>query len=167
MNQMRILVVEDEPGVSKALCRVLNSPDGGGYYTEQCDSGEVALKRLRESHFDLLITDLRMPGMNGIELMKQALRVSPSTRSLLMTAYGTPEVRAETEQIAAGYISKPFGLQAFLKAVQATLLTRPPSRCSPILIRKRGCEKSRSGARRCGLTWAHRMFWCSTMPGSF
>jgi len=128
---MRILVVEDESRVGEALCRVLSLPQGGGHEVDYCSSGEAALSRLQEAQPDLLITDLRMSGMSGLELLERVHQISPRTRSLLITAFGSPEVEAQVLRLANGYLSKPFSLQSFLQAVEQVLNAPPPSSRPP------------------------------------
>ncbi len=125
MKPARVLIVEDEPSVAETLSSVLSLPEGGGYYTESCDSGETALERLRTTHFDLLVTDLRMPGMSGLTLMQEVNRISPTTRTILITAYGSPEIQAAVESLAAGFIAKPFSMQMFVQIVRQALMTQP------------------------------------------
>jgi CheY-like chemotaxis protein len=71
-QRAHILIIEDSLGVARALNRTLSLPQGGGYWVETCESGEAALERLRRARFDLLITDLRLPGMNGLALLEHA-----------------------------------------------------------------------------------------------
>ncbi len=125
MNWERILIVDDEPQVAQSLARVLSLPEGGGYQVKSCNSGESALDYVREESFDLLITDLRMPGLGGLELLQQLRQISPTTRSILITAYGSPEVERQAKSIADAYIPKPFSMKAFVQTVRQTLLLKP------------------------------------------
>ncbi len=121
MKHTRILVVDDEPLLVRSLARVLSMPQAGAYEVETCDSGESALEQLRQGTFDLLVTDLRMPGLGGLELLQRAHQISPTTRSILMTAYGSPEVEQCVKILADVYISKPFSMQALVQTVRQTL----------------------------------------------
>lgn len=126
MAQERILIVEDEPLVAQTLCRALSLPEGGGNYVESCDSGEAALERVRAAHFDLIITDLHMPGMSGLELLEQVRRLSATTRSILITAFGSPDVEQHAYQLAAAaYLTKPFSMQQFVETVRHALSIDP------------------------------------------
>lgn len=108
-------------GVARALNRALSLPQGGDYRVETCDSGEAALERLRETHFDLLISDLRLPGMDGLELLECARRIRPETRSVLITAFGSPQVEERARQLAQAYLPKPFRLHDMIRIVQRVL----------------------------------------------
>lgn len=121
MKQQRILIVEDERPLALTLRRALSTPDGGGHAVECCENGEAALVRCQEVPFDLIITDLRMPGMNGLELLEHVRMISPGTRSILITAFGTPEVEDRARRLADAYLPKPFELRAFIETVQHTL----------------------------------------------
>ena len=69
-----ILIVEDSFGIAQALQRSLSLYRDGIYRVEACSTGEAALKRLHETAFDLLITDLRLPGFDGLSLIQRKLR---------------------------------------------------------------------------------------------
>ncbi len=126
MTQRRVLVVEDEPSVAQTLCQVLALPQGGEHYVESCNSGDAALGRLRQAHFDLLVTDLRMPDMTGLDLLEQVRHVSPTTRGILITAFGSPEIEQRAYQLAvAAYLTKPFSLRQFIETVRYALNLAP------------------------------------------
>ncbi len=126
MTQGRVLVVEDEPRVAQTLCQVLALPEGGGNQVDSSSSGDAALERLRQEHYDLLITDLRMPGMSGLDLLEQVRRVSPATRSILITAFGSPEIERRAAELAvAAYLTKPFSLRQFVETVHYALNLAP------------------------------------------
>ena len=128
-----ILIVEDERPVADALSRVLRMPQSGGYRVASCESGMAALAALQAERYDLMITDLRMPGMNGIELIERARQISPSTRSILITAFGTTEIEARARNLANAYLPKPFSFQDFLRAVK-TALTAPPVPLRSVMV---------------------------------
>lgn len=122
MKQDRILIVEDEVRVAQALARALSMPEGGGYFVETCDSGEDALSLLRGTDFDLLITDFRMTGMNGLELIARCRESSPAIRSILITAFGSEEVEDKAYELEVdGYLAKPFSIRKLVRAVQVAV----------------------------------------------
>ncbi len=115
----RILIVEDESRVAQALSRALSLPEGGGFHVEACGTGEEALTRLRKEYFDLLITDLRMPGMNGFELLRKSRGVSPGISSILITAYGSSYVEEKATELGVdAYLPKPFSMKSLVETVQ-------------------------------------------------
>lgn len=119
-----ILIVEDSFGIAQALQRSLSLYRDGIYQVESCNSGEAALKRLHETAYDLLITDLRLPGFDGLGLIQRAYQVRPGLRSLLITAYGSPEVEDQARQLVDAYLPKPFRLADLLDLVE-NLLAKP------------------------------------------
>lgn len=128
MSHEKILIVEDETRVAQALSRALSLPEGGEHDVETCDSGEAALEKIRLVGYDLVITDLRMSGMTGLELLEQIRFVSPSTRSILITAFGTSQVEERARQIANAYLPKPFSMKNFVQTVSQTLIAAPVPR---------------------------------------
>ncbi|NIM13951.1 MAG: response regulator [Candidatus Aminicenantes bacterium] len=101
-----ILVVDDEDIVRESLCEWLSSV---GYNVITASSGEEALLIIREKKIKIMLTDLVMPGMKGIELMKRAKKIVPTISTVIITAYGT--IRTAITAIREGaydFIEKPF-----------------------------------------------------------
>lgn len=131
----RLLLVEDSLGIARALSRALGLHHDGIYQVEVCQSAEAALKRLHEAPFDLLISDLRLPGMDGLELLTRAQRVSPETRRVLITAYGGPEIEAKVSALAGTYLPKPFRLSDVIRLIERLLQApAPPSPTQATLL---------------------------------
>jgi hydroxymethylpyrimidine pyrophosphatase-like HAD family hydrolase/ActR/RegA family two-component response regulator len=116
-----ILLVEDNLGVARALAQGLSLSEDGNYRVDVCDSGEEALTRLVESPYDLLISDLRLPGLDGLDLLARARQMRPGIRTILITAYGSPEVEARSREVATLYLPKPFHLREVLSHVERVL----------------------------------------------
>lgn len=121
MGTKRILIVEDELSVAQALQRALNLPRGGSYAVESCASAEAALERLGQEHFDLVISDLRLPGISGLELIERAHQLSPGIHSVLITAFGSPQVEARARLLTDAYLPKPFRLRDMVRIVGCIL----------------------------------------------
>jgi len=117
----RILIVDDEPKVGYFLKESLESL-GRGYDVQRVESGEAALDEISRRPFELLVTDLRMPGISGLDLLHRVGNISPATRTILITAYGSDEVETECRRLnAARYFTKPFSIDAFTAAVEDVL----------------------------------------------
>lgn len=117
----RILIVDDEKKVAFFLQESLEGL-GGNYQVVSVETGEQALKEIGRGPFDLVVTDLRMPGINGLELIERLRRVSPATPIILITAYGSDEVEAEARRLRAyRYFAKPFHIEDFTQTVQEAL----------------------------------------------
>jgi hypothetical protein len=113
----RILVVDDEPGVRSVVCRML---ERAGFEAVQTDSGAAALAALERADvpFDLLLTDLVMPGMHGRELIARVRRARPAMPVVCMTGYAGDPDAAEVRTLEAGAIlTKPFSVEALLRAL--------------------------------------------------
>lgn len=111
IKHLRILVVDDDPEIPELLGGYLESM---GYAVRTCASGDEAMAALRESKYDLLISDINMSGMNGFELLRETRTAFPRIGIILMTAYDDAHPIQEAMQAGAdGYISKPFSLRKF------------------------------------------------------
>jgi len=117
----RILIVDDEESVVFFLGENL-AELGPGYKIETARSGEEALIRIAKQPFDLVITDLRMPGVDGLELLQTLHATQPDTRLILMTAYGSDQVEAEARRLKVyRYITKPFKIEDLVDAARQAL----------------------------------------------
>jgi len=106
MAAEKVLIVDDEEGMRRLLGRVLSRE---GYETTTVGSGAEALQQLGSDQFDLVITDIQMPGMNGLELLREIKAFDPSLPIIVITAYGTVENAVEALRAGAyHYITKPF-----------------------------------------------------------
>jgi hypothetical protein len=118
----KILIVDDEVAQMKALCNTLKDH---GYETTGFSSAGAALKELDRTGFDLLLSDLMMPEMNGIELLQAALKKSPDLVGIIMTGEGTIATAvAAMKSGALDFILKPFKLSAILPVLDRALAMR-------------------------------------------
>jgi CheY-like chemotaxis protein len=119
--ETKILIVEDEPGVRDFVKRGLLSV---GYDVLAVEDGEQALEQLRKTPFHLMVTDIVMPGLDGIALALKAAKEQPDLRILLMTGYATERQRAHNlESLVHTVLAKPFSLKALITAVEEALLS--------------------------------------------
>jgi len=101
-----VLVVDDEAGIRESMSILFRR---AGYQVKAVECGEGAVAALEREPFDLVITDLRLTGMSGIEVLQQVKKISPETEVVVMTAYGTIEGAVEAiKKGAYDYITKPF-----------------------------------------------------------
>ncbi|KRC11132.1 hypothetical protein ASE11_19845 [Hydrogenophaga sp. Root209] len=115
----RLLVVDDEAPQQRALCEILVDQ---GYEVVGCTDPQVALNKLDQSTFELLLTDLQMPGMDGIELTRRAQAVAPDMVIVLMTAHGSiGSVVDAMKNGAIDYVQKPFRISGIVPAVERAL----------------------------------------------
>jgi signal transduction histidine kinase len=115
MNEGRLLIVDDETPQMRALCDTLSLE---GYVTQGFDSPQAALAALRPGEFDLLLTDLQMPQMDGIALIAAARQVDPDIGAIVMTGHGTIDTAVLAMRNGAlDYILKPFRLNVVLPVI--------------------------------------------------
>ena len=131
-----ILVVDDEKSMLEFLGYML---DKEGYRVTSTDKGKQALEWISEqSDFDLVISDLRMPDLDGLELLRATRQVDPETPFIFMTAYASSETAIESLKLGAfDYITKPFQVEEFKNLVRNALLARTLKRKVEVLERER------------------------------
>jgi two-component system response regulator HydG len=118
----RVLVVDDDDSNRVTMERILKRE---GYEVLHAASGKEALEILRDAPVDLVLTDLKMPGMSGIDLLKASRMVEPDVEVLVMTAYGTVETAVEAmKEGAYDFVSKPLKRMELLASVRKALEKR-------------------------------------------
>jgi DNA-binding NtrC family response regulator len=121
-GQKHLLIVDDENALREAIAERLADH---GFVVEQASSGELALERLAEFAFDILITDLRLPGIDGRKVVEAALERYPEIIPIVITGFGTVKDAVEAiKQGAADFITKPFQFDALLHVVRSALEQR-------------------------------------------
>lgn len=118
-RSLRIVVVDDQIAHLKALCDTL---EWNNYDTVCCTNGEAALARIREDSFDLLLTDLAMPGIDGLALIEAARAVDPYIACIIMTGAGTVDTAVKAMKIGAlDYIIKPFKAAVLIPVLERAI----------------------------------------------
>ena len=112
-----VLLVEDSSPARRNIATFL---ERAGYQVSQADTGEEAVRLIKASGtFDVVVSDLRMPGMiNGLDVLSFQNRIAPHAGSILMTAFGSDQIRNQTGQLGAGYMEKPINLNSLLLEIE-------------------------------------------------
>jgi two-component system cell cycle response regulator CpdR len=113
-SPIRILLAEDEEAMRTYLARAL---ENAGYQVAAVDRGTAAVPLLESERFDLLLSDIVMPEMDGIELAQRCNEVSPSTKVMFITGFAAVTLKASREQPRAKVLSKPFHLKDLVMEV--------------------------------------------------
>lgn len=113
---MKILIVDDDSIVIQSCCRILEAE---GIELHTASTVEMGEKTLAENNYDLMLTDIKMPGKDGFEMIQRAKKVRPDMPVLIMTGYLTSETVEHSHRFGVNnYIAKPFTPEELLAAVQ-------------------------------------------------
>jgi DNA-binding NtrC family response regulator len=116
----KILIVDDEPDMLKLLSMTIQRKTP--YQVSVTNNPLEALELAKKGGFDLVITDLKMPGLDGIELLRAVKSLNPDTPVIMMTAYGTVESASEAmEKGGFDFITKPFRIEHILFAIERAM----------------------------------------------
>src|SRR6266852_1908266 len=123
-----VLLLEDDASLAANLCDVLKEDD---FKVTVCNRGDDGLRRASTDEWDVVLTDLRLPGLGGLDLVRQLHDTQPHLPVVLMTAHGTIETAIEATKLGAyDYLQKPFEMVALISvlhsAVDAGRLMREP-----------------------------------------
>jgi putative nucleotidyltransferase with HDIG domain len=114
MDNGKILIVDDDPLIRDALTDILS--DVGGYKTEAADNGYEGIRKIKDSVYDIVFTDLTMPRVNGIDLLKEAKKIDPSVPVVIVTGFSTIEnAVAAMKEGAYDFITKPFKISKVIE----------------------------------------------------
>jgi DNA-binding response OmpR family regulator/NADH:ubiquinone oxidoreductase subunit E len=121
-GQPQVLLMEDEPSVAEGLKMILAEE---GYGVDLATTGQSALDTLRQKDFDLLVADLRLPDMDGMEVIKRVKEKRPETEVIVITGYATIPSAAEAMRTGVvDYLPKPFTEEQFMATVQIAMKER-------------------------------------------
>src|ERR1700687_3625990 len=116
----QVLLVDDDPAVGKALAAILGQ---AGLIAQHVGSASLALEALREKPFDAVVTDLKMPGMDGMQLLRQVSAQWPEVPVVMINADGTIPAAVEAMKAgAADFVLKPFDREEILYAIRKALI---------------------------------------------
>ena len=121
MDALNILLVDDDQNLAITLSHGLRKAMGKAISVIFCSSGSEAFEMLGTQRFDAVISDLHMPGMSGLELLKKIRQDHDEMSFVLITAYGTDMLEDEMHQLGIGYITKPFEMPFLLKSIDGLI----------------------------------------------
>lgn len=120
----KILIVDDQNGIRVLLMEVFGSE---GYRTYQASNGKLALDIVKTEAPDLVLLDMKIPGMDGLDILKHIKKINPAIKVIMMTAYGELDmIREATELGALMHFTKPFDIDEMRIAVSNQLRSPAP-----------------------------------------
>jgi two-component system, NtrC family, response regulator HydG len=130
----RILVIDDDEGVRESMRRMLR---GAGYAVEMAETGEAGLALARGNAFDVILSDMRMPGMSGIEVLQKLREQRVDSAFIIMTGFGTVDTAVEAMKLGAvDFVQKPFFREELLMRVRSAAERRQLARQVDLLQRE-------------------------------
>src|ERR671913_211350 len=118
----RILIADDHDSLRRGLAQALAE---AGHDLEEAINGNVALEKLHESYFDVIVSDLKMGGSTGLDVLKTARALHPTTAVILMTAFGSVSTAVEAMKSGAfDYVQKPFEIEEMEVKIEKALDVR-------------------------------------------
>ena len=130
----RVLVIDDDPGVRESMARMLRQ---AGYAVQVADSGEQGLVQARGGGFDVIISDMRMPGLSGLDVLRTLREARVDASFIVMTGFGTVDSAVEAMKLGAlDFVQKPFFRDELLMRVKAAAERRQLARQVDLLQRQ-------------------------------
>lgn len=115
MDKKKVLIVDDQNGIRVLLVEVFSNE---GYETFQASNGKLALDIVRKESPDLLLLDMKIPGMDGLDILKHVKQINSDIKVIMMTAYGELDMIKEATQLGAlMHFTKPFDIDELRQAV--------------------------------------------------
>ena len=119
MDKSKVLIVDDQNGIRILLMEVFSSE---GYETYQAANGKIALDIVKRNVPDLVLLDMKIPGMDGLEILKHIKQINPDIKVIMMTAYGELDMIKEATDLGAlMHFTKPFDIDEMRIAVNMQL----------------------------------------------
>ncbi|MBI2959613.1 MAG: response regulator transcription factor [Betaproteobacteria bacterium] len=129
---MRVLIVEDDKALADGLTRTLRD---SGYAVDNAGNGELALRACSEEHYDLIVLDISLPGIDGFEVLRQLRRMRQTGSILILTARDAEADRVHGLDLGADdYVTKPFSLREFEARVRALIRRGQAIRSSKLRV---------------------------------
>jgi DNA-binding NtrC family response regulator len=128
-TQIHVLIVDDDPSILEVLEARLAA---GGFSVHRASSGPKALELLRKTEIDILVSDIKMPEMSGLELLQKTRTILPQLPVIFLTAYGTiPDAVDAVKAGAIDYLTKPFDGKDLIRKIEHVFATTPPQPINP------------------------------------
>ena len=120
----KILVIEDEAAIRRVLVKIL-SEENDAYQVEEAEDGLVGIEKIKKDDFDLVLCDIKMPKMDGVEVLEAVKKIKPETPMVMISGHGDLDTAVNTMRLGAfDYISKPPDLNRLLNTVRIALDTK-------------------------------------------
>ena len=120
----RILIADDHDALRRGLVRGLTE---AGHEVEEASNGNAAIERLHDSYFDVVLSDLKMGGSDGMDVLRTTRALHPTTAVILMTAFGSVNTAVEAMKIGAfDYVQKPFEIEEMEVKIEKALEVQAP-----------------------------------------
>jgi DNA-binding NtrC family response regulator len=146
VGSANVLIVDDEESLAFFLQQSLLGRNKG-WRVEIAGSAEEALVKLGRCRYEVVVADLRMSGINGLELVAAVRSIDPGTRVILMTAYGSEEIEAEARRLQVyGYVTKPFKMERMRALVRSAVGELAARRGGDVVVAEGGGEDFFSSA---------------------
>jgi DNA-binding NtrC family response regulator len=117
MPGSRVLLVDDETIFTKNMSKLLKNR---GYQVTAANSGDNAIRELEQNHFDVIVLDLKMPGMDGIATLKEIMKLGLFTETLILTGHGSIDTALEAMKLGAyDYLTKPCEIEELVAKIEA------------------------------------------------
>lgn len=117
----KILIIEDEAAIRRVLTKIL-SEESSTYQVEEAEDGVQALEKIKNNDYDLVLCDIKMPKMDGVELLEEVKKIKPEIPMVMISGHGDMETAIQTMRLGAfDYISKPPDLNRLLNTVRNAL----------------------------------------------
>ena len=127
-----MLIVDDNSELCETLADILGM---AGFYVESAEGGKEGIEMVKERFFNVVLMDIKLPGMNGVDAFKAIKKISPKTRAIMMTAYAVEELIEEALNACAfTVLYKPFDMDKVLDLIKRAM-------------KARDCEKAENDAR--------------------